>query len=65
MKELSSNLQLRMVELTELETKMDEFKAEISEQVSAILASRSTMQAVPIKEVPDLIDLGDVSSSQD
>lgn len=53
MKELSSHLQLLLVEATELEAKMNEFKGGLREQVNSIL----TTPLPSTSTVPDLIDL--------
>ena len=53
MKELSSHLQLLLVEARELEGKMDEFRDGLKEQVSSILTTPNT----PVNSTPDLIDL--------
>ena len=55
MKELSSHLQLLLVEARELEGKMDEFRNGLKEQVSSILATPLSSTA---SIMPDLIHLG-------
>lgn len=55
MKELSSHLQLLLVEARELEGKMDEFRDGLREQVSSILATPLTSTPTAM---PDLIHLG-------
>lgn len=58
MKELSSHLQLLLVEARELEGKMNEFRDGLKEQVSSILATPITSPATPAKDpIPDMIDL--------
>lgn len=62
MKELSSHLQLLLVEARELEGKMNEFRDGLKEQVASILATPITT-AVAKDPIPDMIDLKKVSSS--
>ena len=60
LKELSSHLQLLLVEGRELEGKMNEFREGLKEQVSSILATPITTSP-GTNSVPDLIDLSDTN----
>ncbi len=55
LKELSSHIQLLIVEAQEMEVKMDEFKSGIAEQVDSLLAT--PLETISSTPVPDLIDL--------
>lgn len=57
MKELSSHLQLLLVEARELEGKMNEFRDGIKEQVSSILTTPFSSAAAKEEPVADMIDL--------
>ena len=57
MKELSSHLQLLLVEARELEGKMDEFRDGLREQVSSILATPFTSGATAKAPITDTIDI--------
>ena len=58
MKELTSHLQLLLVEGQELEGKMNEFRDGLREQVTSILTTPFPTN-VNDHTVPDLIDLGE------
>lgn len=58
MKELSSHLQLLLVEARELEGKMNEFKDGLKEQVSSILTTPLPNPPPATDSVTNLIDLG-------
>lgn len=55
MKELSSRLQLLLVEGRELEAKMNEFKGGLKEQVDSILTTPLASTTAP-STMPNLID---------
>lgn len=57
MKELSSHLQLLLVEARELEGKMDEFRDGVKEQVSSILTTPFSSGATAKAPVADMIDI--------